>query len=175
MSKRFFICNTGPTMSQNLVDDLYGENVIVVNNTYELAPWAFALAATDRKWWEKNPDALKFEGKKYTGWPDAPEPLEVLRTHTIVCSRTCSGVLAMEAAKRNGATEIILLGTDFHGSHYFGPYSNGLYNTSERHRMKHHRQFHLWYLANRRKINIVNCSPGTKLRHIPTGDLRDYL
>lgn len=174
MSKRIFIFNTGPTLSTDVIDTLEGEHCIAVNNSYELAPWADALVATDKAWWDKNPDALLFEGRKISSCFDPPAGVETVR-NGIANHRACSGVLAMEVAKQMGAQQIILLGTDFHGTHYFGRYSNGLQNTSEHRRAIHHRQFHVWWLINRAKINVVNCSPGTRLRHIPTARLEDII
>jgi hypothetical protein len=68
-----------------------------------------------------------------------------------------SGVLALECAKRFGATRILLLGYDMRGSHFFGPYANGLRNTTERKRTDHLRQYAKWGRANP-DIEVINCT-----------------
>ena len=59
-----------------------------------------------------------------------------------------SGVLSLECAKRQGAKRILLLGFDMRGSHFFGPYTNGLSNTTEAKRRNHLKQYEAWGKAN---------------------------
>ena len=37
----------------------------MVNNAFELAPWADFLAAADSAWWRAYPVALRFVGRKF--------------------------------------------------------------------------------------------------------------
>lgn len=173
---RFFILAPGPSMSQSVADAMKGLNVGAVNNCYELAPWADFLAATDAAWWAKNPAALDFAGKKFTAATLGVEYRDrVKRISTVgVYCNSNSGVLALECAKVMGAREIVLLGFDMHGTHYFGAYTNGLSNTSESRRTIHHRQFLTWKLLNP-EIKVINCTPNTALKHFKTGNLNDWI
>lgn len=174
---RYYILATGPSMSHRLADSLEGRHVGVVNNCYELAPWADFLAATDSAWWRQNEDALNFEGERYTCAPLTQEPDTEMVKRIVapaIYANTNSGVLALEVAKMKGAKEIVMLGFDFHGSHYFGEYRNGLRNTDIHRRNVHAMQFLTWRMINK-GVKVVNCTPGTKLKHFPLGDLEDYL
>src|SRR5688572_4144961 len=119
----FVLLAPGPSMSQSLADSFKGQHVGVVNNCYELAPWADFLAANDVKWWVKNPEAKMFHGKRYTA--NRVDKVERVQGG-MVSPNLNSGVLALECAKRAGATTIYLYGFDMHGTHYFGSYTNGL-------------------------------------------------
>jgi hypothetical protein len=55
----------GPSASQALPDSLTAP-LGVISSAYELAPWADFLAATDRAWWQKNPEAFEFAGRKFS-------------------------------------------------------------------------------------------------------------
>lgn len=80
-----------------------------------------------------------------------------------------SGVLGLECAVRAGATRILLLGTDMCGSHFFGPYAS-LRNTKPHQRMQHLKQYAAWARLNR-KVEVLNCTPGSALDCFPKADL----
>lgn len=65
-NKRWFICASGPSLTQEDVDSLKGQNVIVINTTYKLAKWAKVLYACDPRWWRWNEGAKDFEGERWT-------------------------------------------------------------------------------------------------------------
>ena len=141
-----------------------------ITSAFELAPWADFIAATDGGWWRKYPDAIQLEGRKYT--MHQVRGVERVKVPGYVAVN--SGVLAMECAKREGATRILLLGFDQQGSHFFGPYTNGLNNTSEAKRRVHLSQFARWGRANR-AIEVINCTEGSALKCFPSARLDDYL
>lgn len=162
----------GPSMSQSFADSVRGCRVGVVNNCFELAPWADFLAATDVKWWLRYPQARKFAGRKFS--PNRiGEGVEQVRTARIT-SACNSGVLALECARRMGAKRILLLGFDMGLGHYFGQYTNGLGNTTKERRVVHHAQFAAWAKANK-KIEVLNCTPGSALQAFPMARIEDYL
>lgn len=148
----------GPSMSQALADSLRGGFVGVVSNCFELAPWADFLVAQDRRWWRAHPAAMEFQGRKFTG-NRMPGVERVDRSAT----NWNSGVLALQAAVQLGAKRICLYGFDMHGTHFFGPYTNGLSNTKESRRAVHLRQYADWMRRNR-GIEVVNCTPGSALK-----------
>lgn len=134
----------------------------VVGNAYEIAPWADFIAATDSMWWAKNPKAKRAEGAKYT--MHVVDGVTKVAVPPIgVCN---SGVLALECAKRHGATKILLFGFDMHGTHFFGRYTNGLRNTTEVKRKMHLKQYERWQRANP-DIEVINCTKGSALRCFP--------
>lgn len=138
-------------------------SVGVVNNAYQLAPWADFIAATDSAWWRENPAALALPCRKFTMHEVAGvERMKIAALHK-VCN---SGVLALEVARALGATRIELYGFDMHGTHFFGGYNNGLNNTTVAQREQHFEQYRAWAKANR-DIDVVNCTPGSALDCFP--------
>jgi hypothetical protein len=167
----FAILCPGPSMSKVVADSVRHLRVIAVNNAFELAPDAEALVANDMAWWNKNPKAKDFTGRKFsTNIISGVE--RVIASN--VGTDSCSGVLGLEVAKILGATRILLLGADFHGSHYFGEYANGLKNTTDARRKVHAKQFANWGRAHP-KIEIFNCTQGSELRAFPMARLESFI
>jgi len=77
-----------------------------------------------------------------------------------------SGVLALEVAVRLGAKSIELHGYDMRGTHYFGPYENGLTNTGEPRRARQLAQFAAW-AACHPGVRVINRTPGSALTCFP--------
>lgn len=150
-------------MSQALADSLRGGIVGVVSNCFELAPWADFLVAQDRQWWSKYPQAFEFQGEKFSSNRLIPGVRRV--EHSF--SNWNSGVLALEVAKQFGAQRVRLYGFDMHGSHFFGPYQNGLGNTSLIRRKVHLKQYADWARRNS-KVQVVNCTLGSALACFPS-------
>jgi hypothetical protein len=146
----------GPSASITLAESLQGIPLGVVNNAYQLAPWADFLAATDLHWWRKYPQALDFAGRKFSCHT-------VFGTERVRIEVVNSGVLGLECARRMGATEIHLYGFDMHGSHFFGPYANGLKNTAPEKRKLHRDQFKQWGRRYRKTVRVINYTPGSAL------------
>lgn len=168
----FAVLCTGPSMSQAVADSVRHLRVIAVNGAYALAPWAEALAANDCKWWAANPGAMKFAGRKLSvgnNWG-----LERINPEGMISTGSCSGVLALEIAKRAGAEKILLLGADFKGSHFFGEYTGQLKNTTPERRKVHGKQFRAWRDANTR-VTVLNCTPGSALDAFPKVPLEQVL
>lgn len=152
----FAVLATGPSMSQAVADSVRELRVIAVNGAYELAPWAEALVANDGKWWACNTEAMQFAGRKFSAGNILG--LERLKPEGLIGTNTCSGVLAMEVAKRLGATRILLLGFDFRGGHFFGDYKPPLKKTTTERREVHRKQFRSWRDSNAR-VSVLNCTP----------------
>lgn len=161
----------GPSASQKVAENVRMMRLGVIGCAYQLAPWADFIAASDRGWWRKYPEAMELKGKKYAM---APVP-DVERVAVPQIGTTCnSGVLALECAKREGATKIILLGFDMQGSHFFGKYTNGLRNTTPNQRQQHHKQYEQWARSNK-AISVVNCTPNSALACFPKASLEEVL
>lgn len=155
----------GPSMTPELAIDLYESGVPlgVIGNCFELVPSADFLAASDEKWWAAYPKARRFDAHRYTAHPYA---IDGVMSVPDVPSNWNSGVLALEVAVRRGATEIILHGFDMQGTHYFGPYVNGLGNTTEATRRRHLQQYQEWAHLHR-NISVINCTPHSALACFP--------
>jgi hypothetical protein len=147
-------------MSQAVADAVRSLRVVAVNGAYIFAPWANALIANDSKWWACNPEAWKFAGHKVST-QNVPG-LERMLPNGLIGTNTCSGVIGMEWAKRNGAKRILLLGADFRGGHFFGDYQTPLKNTEADRREVHREQFRKWRDANVR-VQVLNCTPSSGL------------
>lgn len=168
----FAVLCTGPSMSQAVADSVRNLRVVAVNGSYELAPWSEALAANDVNWWAKNPQAHTFKGRKFT--TNRIKGVERIEGGSTIGPPICSGVIGLEVAKRLGASRILLLGADFHGSHFFGDYTNGLKNTTDVRRRQHAAQFALWKRANP-KMEVINCTEGSRLECFPRITLAEAL
>lgn len=160
-------------MSQALADRVRDRGIVVaVNNVFELAPWADALVANDRQWWEAYPEARKFSGRKFC--TKAISGLERHRGRGVAGDAN-SGMLGIDVALGVfKAEEIVLLGFDFQGTHFFGEYANGLGNTKPHSRAKHLRQMRAWRMVHP-KARVVNCTPGSALKAFPMGSLDAFL
>lgn len=142
--------------------------IIAVSNVgIDFLPDADAIVSHDVKWWsahlkEVNPVITKYCRSHATG------------TKTFipsVVSGCNSGLMAMEVAyKIYGADQIILLGFDMHGTHYFGPHGNGLKNTTENRFQEHIRQFEFW-----NGCPVINCTPDSSLKKFPFFALDDVI
>lgn len=160
------ILATGQSMSQGLADSLRAHHCIVINNVYELAPWASALCANDVRWWAFHTNAHAFSGRKFTSNKIlGVERVESKHLH----SQASSGVLGLEVARldgeRLGIYDIELHGFDNSGTHYFGKHPKPL-NNATAHRFKIFEQ-QLAALGNEMKksgFRIVNRTPNSALR-----------
>ena len=154
----FDLLAPGPSASPALAAALRGRRVGVVGNAFELASWAEFLAASDRQWWATYPEAMKFAGDRFSSH-------EIAGLRQLPGARTNwnSGVLALAVAAHLGATLVRLHGFDMHGTHFFGPYTNGLSNTVPPRREVHKAQFAQWARLNPH-VRVVNCTPGSALR-----------
>lgn len=150
----------GPSMSAALAECVRGHRVGVINNSFELAPWAEFLAANDSNWWRRHPQAKGFAGRRFSA--NRIAGVEQIKA-PLLRSNSNSGVLALECAKHLGAQRVLLLGFDMHGTHFFGPYTNGCGNTTEDRRAFHQKQYQSWAAANR-DIDVINCTDGSALR-----------
>lgn len=167
----FAILCTGPSMSQDVANSVRNLSVVAVNGAYELAPWADALVANDTRWWFVNQEAKQFAGRKFSA-NNVGDVERVPNIPGLIGSGVCSGVIALEVAKMMGAKQIVLLGADMRGTHYFGDYPSTLSKTTEARRGQHAIQFKRWRNANP-DLPVFNCTPGSALTCFPMARLED--
>jgi hypothetical protein len=181
---------TGPSLTQDDVDYCRGKaRVIVVNNAYQIAPWADALYACDAQWWHWHYGAPSFTGPKWSldhsAWgthraryPDV-QRLRNTGTQGLEHDPTGlkngrnSGFQAVNLAYHYGAKRIILLGFDMQArggkTHYFGDHPKK--------QMSPYPMFRRVFTSiakplQKAGVEVVNCSRNSVLDCFPKADLR---
>lgn len=144
------------------------QGVIAVSNVgIDLAPWADALVSHDSKWWRNNPKAFNLNMRKFSR-TGITLTEKFIPDHKQGCN---SGYMAIQIARDiYKAERILLLGFDMHGTHYFGPHTGGLKNTSENDFKRHIMQFDKWSGP-----EVINCSPGSALKVFENKSLYEVL
>lgn len=182
---------SGPSITKEQLDLVKAKDarLIVINDTYRLAPWADCLFASDARWWEHHIEKVRadFAGEFWTMQEKAWSELGVLLAPAKyekglnlepgwINHGTHSGFQAINLAYQFGAGKIILLGYDCRYVHHpdCNPDQQGKcrpHNICQRHWFGSHPKG--WGDANHidrwleqyRTIKcdrpIINCSPGT--------------
>lgn len=158
-----------PYVTQADVDQVKRLHRVVVNDAFRLAPDADILVAQDLRWWQCNPDAIDFDGDKYSS---ASVPgVSPLRPDGVICSGTDSGSVGIYKAVERGAKRILLLGFHMHDRHKFAKHQYPLRNPTQE-RLGVWRA-HYAAMTKRLKVEIINCTPGSDLRCFPIMNLAD--
>lgn len=151
---------TGPSLTPEDVARVRHLPCIAVSDAYRLAPWASALVSADKAWWRVH--APDFAGPCYA-LADVPGVEKI----TDLNMGSNSGLLGCHvAAHRMGATRILLLGVDMHGSHFFGAHAPPLKNTSAERYVAMKKQFSEWHYQHKR-VKVWNCNPESGLDCFP--------
>lgn len=180
---------SGPSLTVDDVEYCRGkvDAAIVVNNSYQIAPWADCLIASDLKWWRWHEGAKSFKGLKYAtskhvNWSG----VQILRNtgdHGLEMKPNGlrhglnSGYRAINLAVHFGAKTIVLLGYDMQ----VGP--NRKEHWHPDHPVKSQSPYKLFIKRFRTLveplaqlgIEIVNCTPGSALDAFPKMPLREVL
>lgn len=114
---------SGPSLTQADVDYVRGKaRVIVVNNGYQLAPWADVLYAADARWWNWHRGVMDFPGLKFS--LARTDPRYGVTTLAVgaeaglspdpgaLCTGRNGGYQAINLAVLFGVARIVLLGYD---------------------------------------------------------------
>jgi hypothetical protein len=186
----------GPSVTQAQVDYVRGKaRVIVVNNAYQLAPWADLLYACDGKWWDVyQPD---FAGLKVTQDAGAQEKHGILRVPLapypacnsglsldplIIHSGTNGGYQALNLSIHlAGPGKRILLGYDMKRAakgkrHHHADHPIGMNNPDDYNFDTWREKFAttLPYLR-RAQVQVLNCSADSALECFPKAELESVL
>lgn len=157
-------------MSQAVADAVRGRcRVIAVSDNYKIAPWADALVSSDRGWWRlHNPE---FAGRKFSGVPvNGIDRIERFEGNV---SGSNTGLIAIKVAVQvYKEDDVILLGFDMQGSHWFGDHPAPLRNTKPARFEVFKKQFSEY---RPKGVRIINCTPGSALTCYPTDNLEDVL
>lgn len=167
---------SGPSLTQEDVDYVRGKaKVIVINNNYQLAPWADALFAADYKWWNWHGDDVneKFQGQTWCCDPKVKEIWKACYIRKKAGRGFChekqylhtggnSGYMAMNLGYLFGAKRLILLGYDMKfgaddKSHWFGDHPDKI-RSNYKGWMRYFAD-----LASQDPLPIINCTRDTAL------------
>lgn len=150
-----------------------GRAVIVTNTTYQLCPWATALYAMDRAWWDVYQDDVKqkFPGKTFTAVRGCYYVQAAGSEHG-----GNSGIGAIYLAVAKGARRVMLLGYDCKADagkkHWHADHPKPLKNAG---RIKDWPAMFSKAAADLAAVSIVNCSRSTALQCWPVVSLEDGL
>lgn len=189
-----FIIAGGPSVTQAEVDRLKGRKVIVINTSYQRAPFADFLFFADSRWFgEHKRELLKPDGFKgrivsantavrnhlvLTLEKVKPPPALAAAPTQLAMSRT-SLAGAIGLAVKLGAVRIVLLGADMQAAkdgrthHYAIPHRFPFVPGAWKDHMKELRG--LAEPLQRLKIEVVNCSPVSLIEWWPKKPLGDVL
>jgi hypothetical protein len=177
---------TGPSLTPE--DVAYCQDkarIIAINDAYRYAPFADVFYGADGKWWKQHNDLMPFPGVKYSLTENSGKGVHVLRRSPgtgleldprgLKLGRN-SGYQAINLAVHLGAARILLLGYTMQiidgKSHFFGEHwdkSRSPYSTFIE-------QFqHLVKPLASLQIEVINCTPNTKLLCFPQAPLREVL
>jgi hypothetical protein len=153
--------------------------VFVANTTFRLAPWADALFAMDKKWWDQHVDEARrgFEGERFTS---SPVPVNYgvrrLQPHQFNAHGN-SGAACVSLAVACGAQRVLMLGYDCQHAeghtHWHGDHPPGLGNAVTVSRWP--TKFAALHRAVSRKAEVINCSRATALTMFTRMDLESCL
>lgn len=196
------VIGSGPSLTQEQVDYVRGKaRVIVVNNNYQLAPWADVLYAVDAAWWDEHPDANDFAGLKLCGNGNAMtrhpnvQCIKVANTHEDWTVWTPEeewlpnggngGFQATALAIRFGVACVVLLGFDmreingrahWHADHVSRDPKRRLKNPVDKDLARWANDFRVMAgIAQMHGVEIINCTPSSRLDCFPMRRLEDVL
>lgn len=177
MAREAFCLASGPSLTSADAESVRrwraaapDREVIVVNTTFRLAPWADCLYSMDRRWWQHHAAEVEreFRGELLSCFaPQFPRRVEVLQRSTF-CHFNNSGAGAVNVAITRGAKKVYLLGYDCQRdakarSHWHGDHPKPLSNAMSIHRWSHFFG-QLGRYAKTKGVEVVNCSRATALR-----------
>lgn len=163
--------------------------VLVINDSWRAAPWADLLYACDDNWWNHHRGAPGFLGQKWTQDARAAERWRLrfiasraepglCRDPAAIHQGGTSGYQALNLALHLGARRILLLGYDYRGAHWFGQHPAPLTNARDDEWPARAAVFDRAALDISRfwpGIEVINCSPVSRIGAFPKGDLADVL
>lgn len=139
------IIGAGASASRDLCERLRGRaRIIVVNRSFELAPWADILYGCDAKFWKAYPAARLFAGlklceeKRFCREHEWLTPIDVARDGSgrlidqlvmepgrLGAGGSNGGFQAFNLAVQTGARPLLISGLDYCGEHWHGPHRTG--------------------------------------------------
>lgn len=183
--KNAVIIASGSSLKKEDVDYCKGKaTVYVVNNCYQLAPWADVLYACDEEWWDYYKP--EFNGQKWTINENASkkynlnligyDPTMIFSTEEIIATGNNSGFQAINLAYLHGYRKIILLGFDYKnsGQHWFGRHPTGLNKAPDMRRWINH-MAKAQLVMEKAGLQVINCSRDTAINCFPIIPIEEAL
>lgn len=176
---------SGTSLTQNDVDYCKGKaTVYVVNNCYQIAPWADVLYACDEEWWDHYKP--EFTGAKWTINESAAKKynLNIIAhdTQAIFCTTEMiatgnnSGFQAINLAYLHGFRRILLLGYDYKnsGNHWHGKHKGFLNKSPDMRRWISHME-KASTIMSEAGLEVINCSRDSAINCFPMSDITHEL
>lgn len=136
------LVGSGPSTTPEAVALLRGRcRVMVINTSYQIAPWADALYAADGKWWRWHGGAKDFPGLRITQDRDIAGHFKIKLIEVCTSGRDQHHIMTAQPGVighgQNGAfqglnllvqfgvTKIAMLGVDYTGERWHGAHPSG--------------------------------------------------
>jgi hypothetical protein len=183
---------SGSSAAKAGVEQLQGRvRTMVVNTSWQLAPWADVLYGCDLKWWEKYNGVPEFKGLKLVQEREArtffPE-LHLVKVDRLVDqllldrpgyvgSGGNGGFQVLNLAVQFGAKKILLIGYDMKGDHWHARHPFPLSNPHPQDNFPRWRRaidgaaLVMWRMG----ITIINCSMISALQAYPKKTIQEAL
>ncbi len=166
--------------------------MVVINTSWEKAPWADVLYACDALWWKKYEGVPGFEGLKYTQddgalvyptmtYIESVDKPGLSFDRSVIHQGGNSGYQAMNLAFHLGAKRIVLIGYDMKlgaggAKHWHSTHPTGLNNPDAVSLKRWGPNFAaLAADLKRAGVEVINCSLDTALTSFPRARLEDVL
>lgn len=162
---------TGQSLTREQVELCLAHELklVAVSDAWRIAPEADILVGSDAAWWRHYPEAKTQGGIEYC----AAAEWDTCRVQRMGARFGInSGLLGIMAAVRHGAEDIILLGFDMHGSHFFGKHPAPFHNSTQVQFDSFQREFAEYHPEG---VGIINCTPNTHLKAYPRHNLEQVL
>lgn len=190
------ILATGHSLTRQQVKYVHSSvtDVMAINESFLMAPWADYLYAGDTDWWVHYADRVKrmFMGTCYTisepaskksPYPEYVKGENRENSSGGLCTEPGrvyyggnSGHVALNLAYHLGYDRIVLLGFDLHGGHWF----KDNFRPEEINRESPYEHFRNTLIAIIKDLEahgvlVYNCTPNSKLGYLPYTLLEDVL
>jgi hypothetical protein len=175
-----------------VAEKIRGFNILAVSDAYRLLPFADVLYSCDERWWTVHKGCPDFAGEKWSSHGGAKKNDKISASQKyglnlvagqdkegfspdpgIIHYGSNSGFQAVNLALLMGARQIVLVGFDMKGSHFFGKHPAPLRNTSN----------YVNFIAAFKRaaktlpadVEIINATPGSALTCFKRQTLDDAL
>lgn len=192
--KTVFILGNGPSLNQKEIDRLYpyyADQVVAINDSADLFPWARVLFFRDLDWFLRNKNlVLDWENEVVTPNVSARNLLHTIRrvrvehvkefrglgSDSIKYGRT-SGHLALSLAITMGASHVVLLGFDCRVVDGRSHWNDKAPQVSEIvYKSDFLRYWNGWgELAQMAGVRVTNATPGSAIKEFPFKSLSEFI
>lgn len=173
------ICASGPSLCSEDIHRLRDNKipVVTVNSSWMIYPGCQYIFAGDDAWWNVNYHRIYSPAEKWTSSETAARAYSINYFERRTEGTFNSGAVAILFAMSQGAEDIILLGYDCSlekGGHWHGQHT-GLHNPTGHSIQRWKVEFEMLASEIKRRVNIVNCSPGSRLNCFPVVSLESTI